>query len=88
MKLVALFKKQLFAVLFLSSVLAFAQKAQTPDFKYEVGNIKWMQMTDPGTFLVSTSKGIYGIKPNQAQPAFLFDKRKNIKQENLGLCCL
>ncbi len=85
MKLVTLLKKQFFTVFLLSSVIAFAQKAQTPDFKYNLGSIKWMKMTDAGTFLVSTSNGIYGIKPNEAQPAFLFDKRKNIKEENFHL---
>jgi len=85
MKLVTLIKKQLFTVLLVSSVFAFGQKAQTPDHKYNLGSIKWMKMTDAGTFLVSTAKGIYGLQPNEAQPAFLFDKRKNIKEENFHL---
>ncbi|MEE9407317.1 MAG: PQQ-binding-like beta-propeller repeat protein [Polaribacter sp.] len=71
-------------LLFTVSIL-FAQKAENPDFKYDVGSIKWMKISDPGTLIVSTSKGIYGIKPNESQPAFLFDKRKNIKEENFHL---
>lgn len=86
MKLVTLFKKQLFTVLLVSSAFVFGQKAQTPDIKHELGgSIKWMKNTESGTFLVSTSKGIYGLKPNQTQPVFLFNKRTNIKEENFHL---
>ena len=78
-------KSTLLALLLFSVSIIFAQKAENPDNKYEVGAIKWMKMSDPGTLIVSTSKGIYGIKPNESQPAFLFDKRKNIKEENFHL---
>ena len=71
--------------LFLSVASINAQKAEAPDNKYEVGAIKWMKMSDAGTLIVSTAKGIYGIKPNESSPSFLFDKRKNIKQENFKL---
>ena len=70
--------------LFSVSIL-FSQKAENPDNKYELGSIKWIKMSDPGTLIVSTSKGIYGIKPNESKPSFLFDKRKNIKEENFHL---
>ena len=85
MKKTALFKTSVFVFLFLSSSVLFSQKAETPDTKYDVGTIKWMKVSDAGTLIASTSKGIYGIKPNEASPAFLFDKRKNIKQENFNL---
>ena len=78
--------KATFLTLFLFSVsIIFSQKAENPDNKYELGAIKWMKMSDPGTLIVSTSKGIYGIKPNETKPAFLFDQRKNIKEENFHL---
>ncbi len=44
-----------------------------------------MKISDAGTLITSTSKGIYGIKPNESKPSFLFDKRKNIKEENFHL---
>lgn len=78
-------KLTLLTLLLFSVNILFAQKAENPDYKYDVGSIKWMKMSDPGTLIVSTSKGIYGIKPNESQPAFLFDKRKNIKEENFHL---
>ena len=78
-------KSTLLSLLLFCFSIIFAQKAENPDNKYEVGAIKWMKMSDPGTLIVSTSKGIYGIKPNESQPAFLFDKRKNIKEENFHL---
>ncbi len=78
-------KSTLLSLLLFCVSIIFAQKAENPDNKYEVGAIKWMKMSDPGTLIVSTSKGIYGIKPNESQPAFLFDKRKNIKEENFHL---
>ena len=67
---------------FISLQTLFSQTVDTPENKYQLGTIKWMKVSDPGTLIVSTSKGIYGIKPNESQPAFLFDKRKNIKEEN------
>ena len=85
MKIKAIFKSTIYTLLFLSANILLAQKAESPDNKHELGSIKWMKMSDPGTLIVSTSKGIYGIKPNETQPAFLFDKRKNIKQENFHL---
>lgn len=78
-------KTQFWLFLLLSTSLVIAQKAETPDNKYDVGAIKWMKISDPGTLIVSTAKGIYGIKPNESSPSFLFDKRKNIKEENFKL---
>ena len=71
-----------YSLFLLSATVIFSQKAETPDNQYDVGSIKWMKMSDPGTLIVSTAKGIYGIKPNESKPTFLFDKRKNIKEEN------
>ncbi len=85
MKINNLVKNSIFTLLFLASSIILGQKAETPDNKYDVGSIKWMKMSDPGTLIVSTSKGIYGIKPNESQTSFLFDKRKNIKEENFHL---
>ena len=85
MKIKAVLKTSIYTLFFLSVSILFSQKAETPDNKYELSSIKWMKMSDPGTLIVSTSKGIYGIKPNETQPAFLFDKRKNIKEENFHL---
>ncbi|MFC4267391.1 outer membrane protein assembly factor BamB family protein [Polaribacter marinivivus] len=85
MKLKNLQKSILFTFLLFTTIVLNAQKAEAPDNKYEVGAIKWMKMSDAGTLIVSTAKGIYGIKPNESSPSFIFDKRKNIKQENFKL---
>jgi hypothetical protein len=85
MKKQALLKTNILALFLLSTSFLFSQKAENPDNKYDVGSIKWMKVSDAGTLIVSTSKGIHGIKPNESNPSFLFDKRKNIKQENFNL---
>lgn len=85
MKRSTLLKAHILVCLMLSSIALFSQKAETPDNKYDVGSIKWMKVSDAGTLIASTSKGIYGIHPNQSSPIFLFDKRKNIKEENFNL---
>lgn len=85
MKIKNILKISFYTLLFLSANILFSQKAQSPDNKYDVGAIKWMKMSDPGTLLVSTSKGVYGIQPDASEPVFLFDKRKNIKEENFHL---
>ena len=85
MKIKNILKISFYTLMFLSANILFSQKAQSPDNKYDVGAIKWMKISDPGTLLVSTSKGVYGIQPNTSEPTFLFDKRKNIKEENFHL---
>ncbi len=85
MKINTLIKNNLYIIFFFSVSLLLAQKAENPDNKYELGTIKWMKMSDPGTLIVSTSKGIYGIRPNESKPSFLFDKRTNVKEENFHL---
>lgn len=82
MKTKNLFTKLILLTFFISIQTLFGQTVDKPENTYELGAIKWMKVSDPGTLIVSTSKGIYGIKPNESKPAFLFDKRKNIKQEN------
>lgn len=82
MKTKNVLSKLVLLTFFFSLQTLFSQTVDTPENKYQLGTIKWMKVSDPGTLIVSTSKGIYGIKPNESQPAFLFDKRKNIKEEN------
>ena len=82
MKIKKQFSLLILLTLFLSAKSVFGQIVDKPENTYELGSIKWMKVSDPGTLIVSTGKGIYGIKPNESKPAFLFDKRKNIKQEN------
>jgi hypothetical protein len=78
-------KTTMLMLFLLNTLLLFSQKAEKPNYKYDVGSIKWMKVSDAGTLIASTSKGIYGIKPNASSPSFLFDKRKNIKKENFNL---
>ena len=81
MKTKNVLSKLVLLTFFFSLQTLFSQTVDTPENKYQLGTIKWMKVSDPGTLIVSTSKGIYGIKPNESQPAFLLDKRKTIKEE-------
>ena len=86
MKSNSLKKLQLITLLTLFISGIYAQKAEKPDNSFSnLGSIKWMKMSDPGTLIVSTSSGIHGIRPNESTTAFLFDKRTNIKEENFKL---
>ena len=82
MKTNRLFTKLFLVAFFICSQTMLGQTIDTPENTYELGSIKWMKVSDPGTLIVSTAKGVYGIKPNESKPAFLFSKRKNIKEEN------
>lgn len=76
-------KRKLFVLFLAISLVSFAQ--QDPDYKFELGKVKWMKMTDAGTLVVSTNQGLYGIEPNKTTPSFSFERRKNIKEENFHL---
>ncbi len=86
MKTLLLKNMSVLVIFLFVATIAQAQKAEKPDNAFnDLGSIKWMKMSDPGTLIVSTSNGIYGIRPNESKPTFLFDQRKNIKEENFKL---
>ncbi len=68
-------------ILFLS-VISLA--AQTPDNQYSFdGNVKWMMLTESGIMVASTGEALVGIKPNQSDLHFKFERVKRVKEEHL-----
>ena len=76
-------KNLTYAVLFMASSL-FAQKAETPQYSYDMGGkISFMKLTDAGVLVVAGSGGLGGIKPGASQIHFLFKDYGKIKPEEL-----
>jgi len=64
--------------------LAYAQKAETPDYQYEVGaKINDMTLTQGGTMVVATNDGLVGIKPGSNELLFNFTDYGRVKPEEL-----
>ena len=75
-------KNMLYVVLFVFSTTLQAQ--QTPDYQYQFdGQVKWLMLTETGTLLASTGEALVGIRPNNGEVAFKFDKLKRVKEEHL-----
>ncbi|MGV6832394.1 MAG: outer membrane protein assembly factor BamB family protein [bacterium] len=71
--------------LFLSAASLIAQKAETPDFKYDLGaKINEMTITQGGTVVIATNDGLVGIKPGENQPFFNFTEYGRVKPEELN----
>ncbi len=61
-----------------------AQKAETPDFRYDTGaKINEMSLTQGGTLVVATNDGLVGIKPGSNQLLFNFTEYGRVKPEEL-----
>ncbi len=72
------------SLLFLISITISAQKAETPDYQYNFdGNVKWMMLTESGVMVASTGEALVGIKPNQQDLHFKFERVKKVKEEHL-----
>lgn len=64
--------------------ITFAQNAQSPDYQYNFdGNVKWMMLTESGVMVASTGEALVGIKPNQSDLHFKFERVKRVKEEHL-----
>mgnify|MGYP005827579769 FL=1 len=64
--------KTILCVLLLGNV-AMAQKAETPDYRYDTGaKINEMTLTQGGTMVVATNDGLVGIKPGSNDLLFNF----------------
>jgi putative pyrroloquinoline-quinone binding quinoprotein len=62
-----------------------AQRAEIPDFKYEVGaKINEMTITQGGTMVVATNDGLIGIKPGTNGLLFNFTEYGKVKPEELN----
>lgn len=77
-------KTTLFCLGLLLAFNAKAQRAETPDFKYEVGaKINDMTLTQGGTMVVATNDGLVGIKPGTNNLLFNFTEYGKVKPEEL-----
>jgi len=61
-----------------------AQRAEQPDFRYDVGaKINEMTLTQGGTLVVATNDGLVGIKPGSNDLLFNFTEYGRVKPEEL-----
>ena len=83
MKTSTLLKLTAFIVIF--GTTAIAQKAETPDYRYDVGSsINDMTLTQGGTMVVATNDGLVGIKPGSNDLLFNFTDYGKVKPEELN----
>ncbi|MFC7356627.1 PQQ-binding-like beta-propeller repeat protein [Jejudonia soesokkakensis] len=69
----------------LASFTMTAQKAETPDFRYDTGaKINEMTLTQGGTLVVATNDGLVGIKPGSNELLFNFTEYGRVKPEELS----
>ena len=72
-------------VLLISTSSAISQKAEAPDFNYDVGaKINEMNLTQGGTLVVATNDGLVGIKPGSNSLLFNFTDYGRVKPEELN----
>ena len=72
------------SLLFLGTVIA--QKAETPDYQYDIGaKINDMIITDGGTVVVASNDGLVGIKPGTNDLLFNFTTYGRVKPEELTI---
>ena len=70
-------------VFFICTILT-AQRAETPDYRYDVGaKINEMTLTQGGTMVVATNDGLVGIKPGTNDLLFNFTDYGRVKPEEL-----
>ena len=73
----------LFLLLIISSGV-WAQKAEQPDYRYDVGGkINDMTLTEGGTMVIATNDGLVGIKPGSDELLFNFTDYGKVKPEEL-----
>jgi hypothetical protein len=72
------------ALVFLFGNSLSAQRAEAPDFRYDVGaKINEMTLTQGGTLVVATNDGLVGIKPGTNELLFNFTDYGRVKPEEL-----
>lgn len=72
------------SLMFVGALTVNAQKAEQPDYRYDVGaNINEMTLTDGGTMVVATNDGLVGIKPGTNELLFNFTEYGRVKPEEL-----
>ncbi|HAT67471.1 MAG TPA: hypothetical protein DCS66_23220 [Flavobacteriaceae bacterium] len=69
---------------FLIALGTFAQKAEQPDWSYDIGGkINEMYLTEAGTLVVASNDGLVGIKPGSNELLFKFTDYGRVKPEEL-----
>ncbi|WP_461302722.1 outer membrane protein assembly factor BamB family protein [Aureisphaera sp.] len=77
-------QKMIFLLAIMCFSLVQAQRAETPDFRYDVGaKINEMTLTEGGTMVVATNDGLVGIKPGSNELLFNFTDYGRVKPEEL-----
>ncbi|WP_345164204.1 PQQ-binding-like beta-propeller repeat protein [Algibacter aquimarinus] len=72
--------------LLVGTLMLNAQKAETPNFTYDLGGkIDQMTLTSSGVMLITHGKGLAGIKPGQEGLVFNFDDYGKVKQEEIQI---
>jgi len=78
------FKSLVMVAFFLNATSLFSQKAEMPDYDYQLGaKINEMTITEGGTVVVATNDGLVGIKPGQNALLFNFTDYGRVKPEEL-----
>jgi len=73
------------ALLLILTSTAISQKAEAPDYTYDVGaKINEMNLTQGGTMVVATNDGLVGIKPGTNSLLFNFTDYGRVKPEELN----
>ncbi|MFK5983640.1 MAG: PQQ-binding-like beta-propeller repeat protein [Flavobacteriaceae bacterium] len=68
----------------ITTSVVIAQKAETPDYRYDVGaKINEMTITQGGTLVVASNDGLVGIKPGEDDLIFNFTEYGRVKPEEL-----
>lgn len=79
-----IFKTFLPALLFVCIGKMYSQKAEQPDFTYDLGaKINETTLTQGGTLVVATNNGLAGVKPGAIAPIFNFTDYGRVKPEEL-----
>ena len=74
-----------FLCLVFMSTLMIAQKAETPDYRYDIGaKINEMTITQGGTVVIASNDGLVGIKPGMNDLLFNFTDYGRVKPEELN----
>lgn len=74
----------LLIALFFCAIGLQAQRAEAPDYQYEVGaKINDMTLTQGGTMVIATNDGLVGIKPGSNELLFNFTDYGKVKPEEL-----
>lgn len=79
-------KHTLLSIMLLISMTTWAQRAETPDYQYDIGGkIHDMVITDGGTVVIASNDGLVGIKPGTNDLLFKFTNYGRVKPEELTI---